>query len=223
MPRSTTVARDGSNCLADGIGVRPADPAGVRSEALVPNGTQILRVRVEDVLPANLAGGVEEREPDADGDLEQAPVLAVRLGDESGVHGVELLRGRKAAGIASQVGERLLERLDLEWRDVDQARGRSACTLERSEEGVDRGQSCIVGDDAGCLQLGDERVEVHPRPVRDVGRRGQEPERGEAEGGDRSDLDDVSRGLADCELPGGRLDLAGSQLPGARPRPRARP
>ena len=71
--------------------------------------------------------------------------------------------------------------------------------------------SASVGEHAGTLQLRDERLEVDARAVRDVRRRGEQPERREAEGGDRAELDDVAGRLALQQL--ARVRLACRCLP----------
>ena len=81
--------------------------------------------------------------------------------------------------------------------------------FERCEELVDRSQVCLLGQHACDLQLLHEGVEVHAAAVSDVGSGGEEPERREAEGGDRAELDDVAGRLADGEARRVRLVLVG--------------
>ena len=186
---------------------------GVRGEALVADRLQVLGVRIEHVLPADLAGGVEEREPDTDRDLEQAHLLPVGLLHERRVDGRELGRARKPLALLAEIGERPLECLDLERRDVDQPRGRAAGALERrrGDRRPTRARASRASD-ARFLELVDEGVEVDARAAGDVGRGGEDPERREAEREDRSELDDVAGALADGELPRRPLELAGDLL-----------
>jgi hypothetical protein len=188
--------------------VRPADAERVRPEALVAHGLQILRVRVEHVLPAHVTGGIEEREAHPDRDFEQALLLAIGLVHEGGVDGGELVGARQPSRVLAQVAQRLPETLELERRDVDQPRRRTARALERREQLVDGAELRAACDDTCLLQLVDEGVEVDARPAADVGRGGEDPERREAEREDRPELDDVSRPLPHGELLRGALDLA---------------
>jgi len=180
--------------------VRSPDTDCVSAEPLVAHGAKILRVRVEHVLAADVAGRVEEGESHPHRDLEQAPLLPVGLMDEPGVDRSELLGAGQALGIAAKVGERPLEGFHLERGDVDEPRRRPACAFERSEQVVHRGQLGVVREDACCLELADERVEVDARPTRHVGGGREQPERREAEGEDRAELDHVPRALADRQL-----------------------
>ena len=82
--------------------------------------------------------------------------------------------------------------------------------FERRQELVDRSQVRLLGQHACDLQLPHEGVEVHAAAVGDVGAGGEEPERREAEGGDRAELDDVAGRLADGETRRVRLVLVGS-------------
>jgi hypothetical protein len=192
LPR-VEVARDRAR-------VRLADAPGVAREALVAHRPQILGVRLEDVLAADLPRGVEERQPHADGHLEQAPLLAIRLVDERGVDLIELVRAREVGCIAAEVGERLPQRLHLERREIDEARSGPARAFERREQVVDGAELGVAPEHACVLQLAHEHVEVDARPVGDVRGRGEQPERGEAEREDRPQLDDVPRSLAHSEL-----------------------
>src|SRR5207342_1292074 len=72
-------------------------------------------------------------------------------------------------------------------------------------DGAELGALC---EDAGLLELVHEHIEVRTRPVRDVSRGGEQPERREAEREDRAELDDVAAGLSDSELLRRRLELA---------------
>ena len=121
----------------DGARIRAADAASVRREPLVAHRAQVFRIRVEDVLATDLPRRVEERETDADGDLEQGALLAIGLGDETLINGCQLRRGREALRVLAQVGQRALEPLELERRDVDETCGRPARALERGEQVVD--------------------------------------------------------------------------------------
>ena len=67
----------------------------------------------------------------------------------------------------------------------------------------------LLGEHARDLQLPHEGVEVHAAAVGDVGAGGEEPERREAERGDRAELDDVAGRLADGEARRVRLVLVG--------------
>ena len=118
--------------------VRLGDAGRVRGEALVAQRLQILAVGIEHVLAADVAGGVEERDPDAGRHLEQAAPLAHGLGAEPVEERGHLLRRGQAARVGAQIGERALEGGDLERRDVDQAGGRPGAAFERREELVDR-------------------------------------------------------------------------------------
>ena len=190
-----------------------ADPAGVGREALVAHWPQILRVRVEQMLAADLARRVEEREPDSCGDLEKRALLPVRLRPQAGVGRCELRWRRKPTCVGAQVGQRLLERFDLKRWDVDQPCGRAAGSFERTEQVVDRSDIDLPCEDTRRLQLADEGVEVHACPVRHVRGRREQPERGEAEGENRAELDDVPARLANRELLRRLLELALDQLP----------
>ena len=66
----------------------------------------------------------------------------------------------------------------------------------------------LAREHARVLQLDDERVEIDARAARDVGGRGEEPERREPEREDRAELDDVPGALAHEELLRRGLDLA---------------
>ena len=210
-PRSVRVGCAGrSGARPPGVG-----PPTRRAYAAKPssrNGSQILGVRVEHVLAPDLARGVEEREAHADRDLEQRALLAVGLGEEALVDGGELRRRGEALRVVAQVGERALQPLDLERWDVDQPCSRPARSLERGEQVVDRRELRLSREDAGRLELADERVEVDASPVRDVRCGGEEPERREPEREDRPELDDVAAGLADGELLRRGLDLVGDGL-----------
>ena len=55
------------------------DPRRVRAEAFPLHGTEVLAVRIQQVLAADVPGGVEEGEAHADRDLEEAsPFLGGR-------------------------------------------------------------------------------------------------------------------------------------------------
>ena len=198
----------------DRLRVRAADAERVRGEALVAHRLQILLVRVEQVLPPDRPSGVEERETDADRDLEQARPSRVGLVDERGVHAGKLPRAWQALRVLPQIRERALESFHLERWDVDEARGRSACSLECGEQLVDGRELGVAGDDAGGFQLADQCVQVDARSVCHVGRSREQPERREAEGEDRPELDDVARALADCEPSRRLLELARDRLRG---------
>ncbi len=200
----------GMSC--DRLGVRSADAAGVRAEALVVHGLEVFLVGVEKMLSADVTGGIEERKPHADRDLEKALLLAIGLSDEGGVHGGELAGARQSGCIVPQVGERPLEPFDLEWRDVDQPRGRSTRSLERCQELVDGCELGLAREDACHLELVNEHVEVDARPARNVRRACQQPERREAEREDRPELDDVACALPHRELLRRRLELPGDFL-----------
>ena len=193
----------------DRLCVRAADPSGVRREPLLPDGPEVRRVGIEEMLATDLPGRVEECEADPDGHLEERPLLAIRLRDEPGVERRELLRSGEPGRVVAKVGERLLERIDFQRGDVDQPRRRAARALESPEQLVHRRDARVVRQHSGRLELSDEGVEVDPGSARDVGRRCQEPERREAERKDRAELDDVAASLPNRQLPGGRLDLAG--------------
>ena len=188
-------------------GARPPVAYGAptrRAYAAKPSsrtGCRSSRVRVEDVLAADLARRVEEREADSHGDLEERALLAVGLGEQPLVDRRELRRGRQPLRVVAQIGERALEPLDLERRDVDQTRGRAARSLERAEQVVDRRELGLPREDAGRLELR-RRARRGRRacPVRHVRGAGEQPERREAEREDRAELDDVSAGLAHGEL-----------------------
>ena len=101
------------------LGVRTPDAGGVGREALVAHGPEILRVRVEHVLPPDLARRVEEGEAHPHGDLEQAPLLAVGLVDEAGG---DRYREMAAASIAAHGGRYVVrgalpEALEGAWAD----------------------------------------------------------------------------------------------------------
>jgi hypothetical protein len=195
----------------DRLSVRSADPEGVGAEALVADRLQILRVRVEDVLAADVARGVEEREAHADRDLEHAPLLAVGLTDERRVDRRQLLGVRQAFRVLAQVAQRAPEPLDLERRDVDQAGRGPARALERREQLVHRAELCLARDHSRLLQLVDECVQVHARAAGHVGRRGQDPERREPEREDGAELDDVAGALPHRELSRRALELTGDR------------
>ena len=101
-PRSVSDARRGSKwrttACAYGRPTRSAYAANPSSRT----GFRSSVYGVEDVLAADLARGVEEREPDPDRDLEQAPLLAVSLVDEGGV-------GRESSSPASEAPRRSRE------------------------------------------------------------------------------------------------------------------
>ena len=196
----------------DGLPVGRADAPRIRSEALVADRAQVLGVRIEQVLAADLARGVEERDAHAQRDLEERALLAVGLGEQALVDRGELGGSGEALRVGAQVGERLLEPFDLERRDVDQARSRPARALQGGEQVVDRGELGLSREHARRLELADERIEVDARAVRDVGRGREEPERREAEGENRPQLDDVSARLAHGELLRRRLVLVGDGL-----------
>jgi hypothetical protein len=199
----------------DRLRVRSTDAQGVRAEALVAHGLQVLRVGIEHVLPAHVPSCVEEREAHADRDFEDAHLLALGLLDERGVDGGELRRAGQPLRVLAELGQRSLERIELERGDVDQPRRRSARSLERPQQLVDGAELRLARDDTRFLQLVDERVEVDTRPAGDVGGGGQDPERREAEGEDRAELDDVARALPYRKLLRRALDLAGRLAPGA--------
>ena len=92
----------------DRVGVRPADPASVGGKAFVAHRLEILGVRIEQVLAADLAGGVEERDAHPERDLEDAALLPLGLAQERVVDRRELGRARQAPRIRAEVGERLL-------------------------------------------------------------------------------------------------------------------
>ena len=161
----------------DGLAYGRADAARVGGEPLVAQRAQVLRVRVEHVLASDLARRVEEREAHPDRHLEQRALLAVGLREEPLVDGGELGRRGQALRVVAKIGERALQPLDLERRDVDQACGRPARALERGEQVVDGRELRLPGQDACRLELTDERVEVDAGAARDVGRAGEEPER----------------------------------------------
>ena len=135
--------------------------------------------------------------------------LAHGLGAEPVEERRHLLRRGKAARVGAQIGERALERRDLERWDVDQAGGRAGASFERRQELVDRAQVRLLGQHACDLQLPHEGVEVHAAAVGDVGSGGEEPERREPECGDRAELDDVAGRLADGEARRIRLVFVG--------------
>ena len=191
----------------DGLRVRAPDAAGVGCEAFVAKRLEILRVRIEDVLAPDLPGGVEERKPHPERHLEERSLLPVGFRQEPLVDGRELGRGRKPLGVVPQVGERALEALHLERRDVDQACRGPARALEYGEQVVDRRELGLLCEHAGRFQLAHERVEVHASPSRDVGGGSEQPQRREPEREDRSQLDHVPTGLAHCELLRGLLEL----------------
>ena len=195
-----------------GARIRAADAASVRREPLVAHRAQVFRIRVEDVLATDLPRRVEERETDADGDLEQGALLAIGLGDETLINGCQLRRGRKSLRVLAQVGQRALEPLELERRDVDETCGRPARALERGEQVVDGRELGLPREYAGRFQLGDECVEVDPRAARDVRRGSQEPQRRETERENRPQLDDVSARLPHGEPLGRLLDLSRHRL-----------
>ena len=159
----------------DRLRVRDADAARIGGEALVAHRLEVVRIRVEHVLAADLARGVEEGETHPDRDLEEGALLAVGLGGKALVHGGELRRRRQALGIVPQVGERPLEPLHLQRRDVDETGRGAARALERTEEVVDRRELRLLREDARVLQLGDERVEVDARASGHVRRTGEQP------------------------------------------------
>jgi hypothetical protein len=197
----------------DRRGVGLADAQRVGPEPLVADGSEILPVGVEHVLPPHVARGVEERDPDPERDLEQAAPLAVGLAHERLVDLRELPRARQARGVVPEVRERLPERLQLERGDVDQARRRAARPLERGEEVGDGAEPGALRENSRALELADEGIQVDARAVRDVGRGGEEPERREAEGGDGAELDRVAERLAHREPAGRRLDFACGRRP----------
>ena len=129
------------------------------------------------MLAPDLARRVEEREAHPDRHLEEGALLAVSLREESLVDGGELGRRRQALRVVAKIGERTLQSLDLERRDVDQACCRPARALERGEQVVDGGELRLPGNDARSLELTDERVEIDAGTARDVGGAGEEPQR----------------------------------------------
>ena len=191
----------------DRFRIGAADPARIGAEALVPNRAKIVGVGIENVLPAHLACRVEERKPDAERNLEQRSPLPLRFGDEPAIGRGQLGRRRQALRVRAQIRERPPEPLELERRDVDEPRRRSARALEGGEEVVDRRESGPACQDARCLELGDERVEVDASPTRHVCGSGEQPERGEAEGQDRAQLEHVPARLAHGEPFRGALEL----------------
>ena len=132
--------RRGSKWRATALRVRRADATRVRGEPLVAQRAQVLRVRVEHVLAPDLARGVEEREAHPDRDLEEAS--AARGRPPRGAPGRRRRARAASAGSSRRRADRraTLQPLDLERRDVDQARGRPARPLERGEQVVDRGE-----------------------------------------------------------------------------------
>ena len=152
------------------------------------------------MLAPDLARRVEEREAHPDRHLEEGALLAVGLREKSLVDGGELGRRRQALRVVAKIGERALQSLDLERRDVDQTCCRPARALERGEQVVDGRELRLPGNDACSLELTDERVEIDAGTARDVGGAGEEPQRREPEREDRPQLDDVAADLADGEL-----------------------
>ena len=152
------------------------------------------------MLAPDLARRVEEREAHPDRHLEEGALLAVGLREESLVDRGELGRRRQALRVVTKVGERALQSLDLERRDVDQTCRRPARALERGEQVVDGRELRLPGNDARSLELADERIEIDAGAARDVGGAGEEPQRREPEREDRPELDDVAADLADGEL-----------------------
>ena len=123
----------------DGLRVRSADAAErTRAKPSSRTGFRSSVYGSRTCWRPTLRAELKNARPDPDRDLEHAPLLAVGLADEARIGHRELGRGRKPLGVLAKVGERLLERLDLERRDVDQARGRPARALERGEQVVDR-------------------------------------------------------------------------------------
>ena len=183
----------------DCAGVGRADATRIGGEPLVAQRAQVLRVRIEHVLAPDLARRVEEREAHPDRHLEEGALLAVGLREESLVDRGELGRRRQALRVVAKIGERALQSLDLERRDVDQTCCRPARALERGEQVVDGRELRLPGNDARSLELADERVEIDAGAARDVGGAGEEPQRREPEREDRPELDDVAADLADGE------------------------
>ncbi len=191
----------------DRLRVGPRDAARVRGKPLFRDRAQVLAVRVEEVLASDMTGRVEEREADPDGDLEDARPLAPRRLEQPRVEPCEVLGARKRGRVAADVRERLAQGAQLERRDVDETRGRARHPFERAQEigrGPRRGPR---GQRPGADELGDVRVEVDARAVGHVGGGGQDPERREAERGDRAELDRVPDALPHREPAGVGLEL----------------
>ena len=144
----------------DCAGVGRADATRIGGEPLVAQRAQVLRVRIEHVLAPDLARRVEEREAHPDRHLEEGALLAVGFREESLVDRSELGRRRQALRVVAKIGERALQSLDLERRDVDQTRCRPARALERGEQVVDGRELRLPGNHARSLELADERVEI---------------------------------------------------------------
>ncbi len=125
--RAVEVARDRR-------AVRARDTSGVAPEALVAKRCEILVVRIEDVLTADVPRGVEEGDADTGRDVEQGSPLADGLGPETVEERRHLGRGGKATRIGAQIGERPAEGGELERRDVDQSRRRARTSRERREQ-----------------------------------------------------------------------------------------
>src|SRR4026207_1237298 len=96
----------------DRLRVRRADSSCIRGEAPAAQGAEVLGVGIEQVLTADLASGVEEREAHPERDLEERALLSIRLGEEPLVDRRELRRSREALCVVTQVRERALEPLD---------------------------------------------------------------------------------------------------------------
>ena len=161
----------------DHLRVRPRDAAGVGREALCRDRAEVLAVRVQQVLPADMPRRVEEGEADPDGHHKEAGTLAARHLAEAVEDTRELRRRRERGDVPSHVGKRAAQRGHLERRDVDQSRTRSREALERTEELVDRPRPRFLGERPGADELGDERVEIDTRAVRHVRGCREHPER----------------------------------------------
>ena len=102
------------------------------------------------------------------------------------------------------------------------SRGRAARgALESLQQLVDGVDLALLGEHAGPLELVDERGEIDPGAVRHVRGRGEQPERREAERGDRAELDDVSGRFALRDLLRGDLGRLRAARRGRPPRRRS--
>jgi diaminopimelate decarboxylase len=183
-----------------GTSVRARDTPCVGSEAFPTERPPVLAIGKDDVLAPHMTRRHQERHPDSRRDLEQRPSLSFGGPDEAAVRHCELVGTRQRVHIRSELLDRGAQLGELEGRDVDQPRRSAGAALERFEQLLHGAELGVFRDDACSLQLADERVEVHARPMQEVARRRQQPERREAEGGDRPEFDDVPRAFALGEL-----------------------
>ncbi len=127
-PRASS--RSGTKCRTTASAYGRPDATGVGAEALVPDGREILGVRIEQMLASDLARGVEEREPHPERDLEQALVLALAPPACSASYTAASSAGLgRLPASARRSASDCFRALDLERREVDEPCRRPARAL----------------------------------------------------------------------------------------------